>query len=95
MTDATFIDYTLVQTGVATDAAERLNAFASVEESQSRRDNFTAIAGIRGAVDRNWSGTVEFRYRRTEARDRGIDRPEVDTYFLLFTLEYFYDPLQF
>ena len=95
LTEATFIDFTLMAAPLPADAAERDTAVASVEESQSRRDNFTAIAGVRGAIDRHWSGTAEFRYRRTESRDRGISRSGVDTFFLVFTLEYLYDVIQY
>lgn len=95
LTEATFIDFSLVPSATPTDPAERFMAFASIEESQSRRDNYTAIAGVRGAIDRNWSGVLEFRYRRTESRDRGISRPGVDTFFVLVTLEYLHDVLRF
>jgi len=93
LTEATFVDF-VVDPGPAGEAL-RVSATTSIEESRSRRDNFTAIAGLRGAIDRNWSGTAEFRYRRTESRDRSISRPGVDTFFILFTVEYLYDVLQF
>ncbi|HEB90599.1 MAG TPA: hypothetical protein ENI85_13590 [Deltaproteobacteria bacterium] len=93
LTEATVVDF-LVVPGSSGEAV-RDQAITTIEDSRSRRDNFTAIVGVRGAVTRAWSGTLEFRYRRTEPRDRGITRPGVDTYFVLFTVDFGFDVIRF
>jgi hypothetical protein len=93
LTDATLVDYTVI--GSTDGAAERLFAFTTVTNSDIARENYIGIVGIRNALSRNWSGTLEFRYRRTEVDDPRASRPGTDTYLLLFTIDYAYDPIQF
>ena len=93
LTDATLIDFNVA---AGTDnAAERTTAFTSVTGSGIGRDNYTAIVGVRNALTRQWSGTLEFRYRRTELDDPRTSRPGIDTYFVLFSVDFDYDPIQF
>lgn len=93
LTEATVVDFTVVDGGDG--AAQRDAAFTEVENGQSRLDAFTAITGLRTAFTRNHSATLEFRYRRTEGRNRGFDRPDVDTFFFVFSLDYTLDAIRF
>lgn len=90
LTDATRIDFSVVNAG---GAAQRDVAFTTVQTRRDRRDNFTVIGGIRYRLDRHVSGTLDGRYRRTERRDQLGDRPGVDTFFVVFTVEYDFDPI--
>jgi hypothetical protein len=87
------VDYNVI--GGVDDAAQRLTAFTTVTNSDIARENYIGIVGLRNALSRNWSGTLEFRYRRTEVDDPRASRPGVDQYLLLFTIDYVYDPIQF
>ncbi len=89
LTDATLVDFTVI--AGPDGEAQRDIAFTSVESRRSRRDSFTAIVGCRSDFARGQSGTLEFRYRRTESRDGGITRPQIDTFFLLLSLDYTHD----
>jgi hypothetical protein len=92
LTDATLVDYNV---GGVDGAAQRLTAFTTVTSSDIARENYIGIVGIRNALSRNWSGTLEFRYRRSEVDDPRASRPGSDTYLLLFTIDYAHDPIQF
>lgn len=92
LTESTDIDYVVVNgTG---GAAERSFAFTRVQNSERRIDNYVGIVGAGWALSRNWTGTLEFRYRKTETRNGGINNPDSDTYLLLFTIDYDYDPIR-
>jgi hypothetical protein len=93
LTDATLVDYNVI--GGVDGAAQRLTAFTTVTNSDIARENYIGIVGIRNALSRNWNGTLEFRYRRSEVDDPRASRPGSDTYLLLFTIDYAYDPIQF
>jgi hypothetical protein len=93
LTESTVVDYQLVDGGGF--QAERSVAFTEIDNQDSRRDNYTAISGVRTAFTRNQSATLEFRYRRTESRARGIHFPDVDTYFVVLSLDYQLDPIRF
>jgi hypothetical protein len=93
LTEGTDVDFVVVN--AVDGSAQRTTAFTRIENNRSRRDNYVAIAGVGMGLSRNWAGTLEFRYRKTETRDRGINQPDSDTYLLLFTIDYAYDPIQF
>jgi hypothetical protein len=93
LTEATVVDFTVVDGGGS--AAQRAIAFTSINSQQNRRDDITAIVGIRTAFTRNQNATFEFRYRRTEGRSRDADIPEIDTYFAVATFDYTLDPMRF
>jgi hypothetical protein len=93
LTDATIVDY-VVFGGGAGDA-QRIAAFTSVQTQSSRRDNFNVIVGYRHRLNQNLAATLDGRYRRTEQRNRGVTRPSTDTYFVVLTIEYDYDPISF
>jgi hypothetical protein len=91
LTKSTDVDF--VVTNGVDGAAQRALAFTEVVQTRTLRDNYVAIAGVRGALTRNWSGTFEFRYRHSEFENRGISQPGTDTFLLLFTVDYTYDPI--
>ncbi len=95
LTDATVVDFLVVEAadGSARRAAD--GAFSIVESSRARRDAFTLIGGWRFRFDEQVAGTIDGRYRRTEQSDRLGDRPGVDTFFFVVTLEYDFDPIAF
>jgi hypothetical protein len=93
LTDATLVDYNVI--GGVDGAAQRLTAFTTVTNSDIARENYIGIVGLRNELSRNWSGTLEFRYRRTEVDDPRRSVPGTDTYLLLFTIDFAYDPIQF
>jgi hypothetical protein len=93
LTDATLVDYNVI--GGVDGAAQRLTAFTTVTNGDIARENYIGIVGVRNALSRNWNGTLEFRYRRSEVDDPRASRPGSDTYLLLFTIDYGYDPIQF
>ncbi len=90
LTDATVIDFELDPTA---DAAERQTAFTEIESRSSRRDNFTAIAGYRYRLERNFAATLDGRYRHTDIDQPGQDRPGIDTFFFVLTFAYTLDPI--
>lgn len=93
LTRATEVDFIVVD---GTDgAAERDQAFTDIDRGNTRRDAWTAIAGVRAALSPRQSATLEFRYRRTDGRDRGIDQSGEDTFFLVLSADYLYDLLRF
>lgn len=93
LTDATVVDFVVVDGGSA--QARRLSAITSIRTRSSRRDNFTLITGYRHRLDQNVAATLDGRYRRTELRDAGPSRPGIDTFFVVLTLEYDFDPISF
>lgn len=93
LTESTVVDFTVADDG--SGAAERIDAITTVSGESNRRENFTAIVGLRTAFTDNTSATLEFRYRRTEGRDRAVDRPSVDTYFAVLSFAYTLDPIRF
>ncbi|MCA9503584.1 MAG: hypothetical protein H6748_18145 [Spirochaetaceae bacterium] len=99
LTDSTVVDFVVVDadapSGNGDDSTLRSTGFTRVQQRNARRDNFTAIAGYRHELTRHLSGTAEFRYRRTERRNSGIDLPGVDTFFLVFSVDYDLDPIRF
>jgi hypothetical protein len=93
LTDRTTIDYVVF--GGGNGDAQRIAAFSSVQTQSARRDNLNLIVGYRHRFNENIAMTLDGRYRRTEQRDRGITRPGTDTYFVVLTFEYDYDPIAF
>jgi len=95
LTDATIVDFEVDLGAGGAAVREPGGAFTRVDRTGQRRENLTAIFGVRTAFTRNQSATFEFRYRRTEGRDLGLDQSGVDTYFAVVTLAYTLDPLRF
>lgn len=93
LTRATEVDFEVI--AGPNGEAQRDVAFTQVRSGRERRDNYTAIVGLRGAVNRNLNGTFEFRYRRFETNDRVRDIPGVDLFFAVLTLRYQLDPIRF
>jgi len=93
LTDSTAIDYIVVDGGSLD--AQRETAFTTIRSNDVRRDNYTLIAGYRHRLNENVAATLDGRYRRTEIRDNGPSRPGIDTFFVVLTLEYDYDPINF
>jgi hypothetical protein len=87
------VDFTVVDGGGG--AAQRDTAFTRQDRRAERRDNLTGIVGVRTAFTRNQNATFEFRYRRTEGRNQGIDQPAADAYFAVVTFAYTLDPIRF
>ena len=94
ITRATEIDFEVVA-GADGVSAERTQAFTAIANRRQSRDNFTAIAGVRGAINRNLEGTAEFRYRRFQNNDSNVDLDGVDIFFAVVTFEYYLDPFRF
>lgn len=92
LTEGTDVDF-VVANGVG-GAAERVLAFTEIVQTRTLRDNYVAIAGVRNALSRNWAGTLELRYRRSEFEDRGTSRPGTDTFLVLFRIDYAHDPIR-
>lgn len=97
LTEATVVDFVVVDgdPDPGVNPAQRSTAFTLVEDRNNRRDNYTAIVGLRSAFTRNQSATLEFRYRRTDARNRGDSLPGIDTYFVVVSFDYTLNPLRF
>lgn len=93
LTEATVVDFTVVDGGGG--AARRDAAFTREDQQAERRENLTAIVGVRTAFTRHQNATFEFRYRRTEGRNQGIDQPAADAYFVVLTFAYTLDPIRF
>lgn len=93
LTDSTRIDFTVIDGGGF--QAERDVAFTQINNSQNRRDFYTAIVGYRSRFNPNSNGTLEFRYRRSEGRDDRAGVPGADVFFVLYTIEYGLDPIRF
>lgn len=94
LTDSTVIDYNVVP-APATSPAERGTAFTRVTSDDATRDNITLIAGYRYQLERNFSGTFDVRYRRTEVNASGPNSPGIDTFFAVLSFEYDLDPINF
>lgn len=97
LTDSTRIDFVLVDDADLTVDAERdasLLAITSIRSQNTRRDNFTVIAGTRFRIENQFAATLDGRYRRTEIDGPDIDRPGIDTFFVVLTFEYDFVPIQ-
>lgn len=98
LTDSTAIDFELIdRTGFPTADAERdTGAFArtSVRSRNTRRDNFTLIAGTRFRIEDRFAATLDGRYRRTELDGPGVNQPGIDTFFVVLSFEYDLAPIQ-
>lgn len=95
LTDATVIDFVVVTGGTSGQEAQRSQAFTTVRSNNTRRDNFTLIAGYRHRLDQNVAITLDGRYRRTERDGDGPSQPGIDTGFVVLSLEYDFDPINF
>jgi opacity protein-like surface antigen len=96
LTDSTFIDFDLQSPPFSdSEPAERVQAVTEIRSRNTKRDNFTAIAGYRYRLEENFSASLEGRYRRTEFDGPGPNRPGVDTYFVVLRFEYQLDPIAF
>jgi hypothetical protein len=93
LTESTRVDFRLIDGPGG--AAQRLDAFTFIDDNRNRRDEFTAITGVRGELTRNQGATLEFRYRRTEVRNVDRDLPSVDTFFVVLTYDFVLDPFRF
>ncbi len=93
LTEAIVVDFTVV--GDGDGAAVRDEAFTTTNDGGDRRDNLTGIVGVRTAFTRNQAATFEFRYRRTEGSDQGVNQSGADTYLAVITFAYTLDPIQF
>ena len=97
LTDSTRIDFVLVDDADLTVDAERdgsVLAITTIRSRNTRRDNFTVIAGTRFRIENQFASTFDFRYRRTEIDGPGIDRPGIDTFFVVLSFEYDFVPIQ-
>ena len=97
LTDSTRIDFVLVDDADLTIDAERdetLLAITEVRSRDQRRDNYTAIVGTRFRIEDELAATLDGRYRRTEVTGPGIDRPGIDTFFVVLSFEYDFVPIQ-
>lgn len=93
LTEATVIDFEVSDPGDG--SAERGTAFTAKASRRESRDNYTAIAGVRGAYDRHTEGSFEFRYRHFRNNDSNIDADPVDIFFAILTVRYNLDPFRF
>jgi len=93
LTEATQIEFVVSDGGGS--QAQRDSALTSIQSNNARLDNFTLIAGYRHRLDQNIAATVDGRYRRTEFENARTDRPGIDTFFFVLTLEYDFDPINF
>ncbi len=94
LTDSTVIDFNIVPAPATADA-ERGTATTQVRSDNSTRDNFTLIAGYSYQLERNFSATLDGRYRRTQIQNSGRSGPGIDTFFVVLTFEYDLDPIAF
>ena len=93
LTEATEIEFVVSDAGGS--QAQRDSAQTSIQSNNARRDNFTLIAGYRHRLDQNIAATLDGRYRRTEVDDNGPNRPGIDTFFVVLSFEYDFDPINF
>jgi len=92
LTEATAVDFTVIE--APDGSAERQTAFTEIDSDRSRRDNFTVLAGFRQRLNRNLSGSLEARYRRSEVEERGVTRGGIDTWFVVVSVEYIHDAIR-
>ena len=93
LTSVTVVDFTVVNDG--SGGAERALAFTTTNAGGDRRETLTGIVGLRTAFTRNQAATFEFRYRRTQGSDQGVNQAGADTYFAVITFAYTLDPIHF
>jgi len=93
LTKATVVDFIVVNDGGG--GAERSLAFTTTNSGGDRRETLTGIIGLRTAFTRNQAATFEFRYRRTQGSDQGVNQPDADSYFAVITFDYTLDPIHF
>ncbi|MEM9174751.1 MAG: hypothetical protein AAGC67_05920 [Myxococcota bacterium] len=97
LTRSTRIDFVLIDDADLTRLAERdasALAITSIRSQDTRRDNFTVIAGTRFRIEDQFAATLDGRYRRTELSGPGVNRPDIDTFFVVLTFEYDFVPIQ-
>jgi hypothetical protein len=85
ITNSTRIDFTVIPG--PDNAAQRDLAFTRIRDPDDRRTSLTGLVGLRKQFSRAFSGSVSFRYRRTEQRVTGQDTFK-DYYFVVIDASY-------
>ena len=88
ITSSTRIDFTVIPG--PDNAAQRDLAFTRVRDPDDRRASLTGLVGVRKQFSRAFSGSLSFRYRRTEQRVTGQDTFK-DYYFVVIDASYAFD----